>query len=102
MRFRSQYGKIALIRRLHSISQISQQENVIRPTLKPFQCSRFVAVRPHFESMHVPTLEIIIINDYHTFTAVITDQVLSSNYQSSRLPSQESGLTGSGLIHDQC
>ena len=51
LRFRSRYGKIALIRQLRSILQISRHEKAVRPTLKPFQCGRFVAIRTHFESM---------------------------------------------------
>ena len=27
-------------------------ENAVRPTPKPFQCSRFIADRPHFKSLH--------------------------------------------------
>ena len=50
-RFRSRNDKIALIRQLRSISRLSRRENADRATPKPFQCGRFGAVRPHFESM---------------------------------------------------
>ena len=49
--------KIALIRQSRSISRLSRHENADRPTPKPFQRSRFIAVRPHFESMTIPKVK---------------------------------------------
>ena len=47
-RFQSRYGKIAVIQQLR---YISRHENAVCLTLKPFQCGRFVAIRPRFQSM---------------------------------------------------
>jgi len=33
------------------LSIAANRENTVRPIQKPFQCSCFVAVKPHFESM---------------------------------------------------
>ena len=51
-RFSYRYCKIALIPQSRSISRLSQHENAVRATPKPFQRGRFVTVGPHFESMN--------------------------------------------------
>ena len=50
------YEKVALIRQSRSISQRLRHENAVRQTPKPFECGRFVMIRPHVESRDLATL----------------------------------------------